>query len=117
MFYFFYSHKKLAFILLLLFLINIFTYVFICIKLPFAPYVIPLWYSMPKGDKILSSAKTLYTIPFLMTWIFLSLNLVTSKFIRTQKQLVYPFFVFAGVSYIYLLWSLSVITNKFLFLS
>ena len=117
MYYFFSTHKKLTALLLLLFVINIFTYLFIWSKLPFAPELIPLWHSMPKGEKLLSSAKTLYAIPVLMTWIFLSLSLVALKFIKTQKQLVYPFFAFAAVSYIYLLWSLYLITDKFLFLS
>jgi len=72
---------------------------------------------MPKGEKILSSSRALYVIPFLMTWIFLSLTLVALKFVKTQKQLVYPFFAFAIASYIYLLWSLYLITDKFLFLA
>ena len=117
MLYFFSTHKRLALILLLLFLVNIFTYVFVWLKLPFAPELIPLWYSMPKGEKILSSPNNLYAIPVLMTWIFLCLNLISSKFIKTQKQLVYPFFTFAVVSNIYLLWSLYIISDSFLFLA
>jgi len=117
MYYFFYTHKKLLLLLFVLLLTNIFTYIYIWSKLPYAPEVIPLWYSMPKGEKILSSAKSLYSIPVLMTWIFLSLNLIVFKFIKTQKQIVYPFFVLASLSYLYLMWSLYLITNRFLFLA
>jgi len=117
MYYFFYTHKKFLLLLFILFLANVFTYLYVWSKLPYAPEVIPIWYSMPKGEKILSSAKSLYSIPVLMTWIFLGLNLIAFKFIKTQKQIVYPFFVLASVSYLYLMWSLYLISNRFLFLA